>query len=130
MKIRHYITIDKGAGPVSFVEITTDAATSMLRITHNARFDKVREVDPVGTREAIDGSSDLGTVSTRVDPSFSERLGQEVLRWASAKGCQNQALRWPDNADAIQFRHEADAIAWDAGHRQVEAPKRRRMILG
>lgn len=133
MKITHYITIDQGSGPVSLVEFRTEDGTRMIRVTHRARFDKVKEVDPVAARAAVDQASNLGNATTKVPAEHAKALTQEVLRWASAEGCTSQALRWGADGVAILFRSETDAIAWDDGNRETMAeavPRRRRMIIG
>ena len=133
MKITHFITIDQGSGPVSLVEFRTDDGTQMIRVTHRARFDKVKEVDPVAARAAVDSAHNLGNATTKVPAEHARTLTQEVLRWASANGCGSQALRWGEDGGAILFRNEAEAVAWDEGNREAVAdavPKRRKMIMG
>lgn len=131
MKISHYITIDNGSGPVSFVDVERDdGQTTMLRVTHNARFDRIKEVDATTTRQAVDASTDLGSATTRVDPENAYKLSQEVLRWASQHGCTDQAMRWPEGGPAVGFRNEVEATAWDDSNYIAPVTKRRKMILG
>ena len=133
MRITHFITIDQGSGPVSLVEFRTDEGTHMIRVTHRARFDKVKEVDPAAARAAVDGAQNLGEATTKVPAEHARTLTQEVLRWASQHGCASQALRWGGDGGAILFRNEAEACAWDEGNREGVAdavPRRRKMIMG
>lgn len=134
MKIVHYITLDRGSGPVSLVEITApDGATAMLRVIHNAKFDKVTEVDAVATRRSVDAASDLGNASTKVPHELGERLAQEVLRWVLGNGGKSHALRWGEDGLALLFGTEADASAWDESNQQdmtLAEPRRRQRIVG
>lgn len=135
MKITHVMTFDQGPGPTSLVELQTDDSLHMLRIVHNARFDKVKEVDPGATRRALDAATNLGDATTKVRPELAQGITQETLRFASTLGCTSQAMRWGEDGGGILFRSEVDAQAWsalqtnDAKQAAVE-PVRRRMILG
>lgn len=132
MKFQHYITFDRGGGPVTFVQVSSDDGIHMIRITHNARFDQVKEVDPITTRNAVEAAQDLGDATTKVKPELAQRITQEMLRWASSHGCTSQGMRWGSDGVAILFRTEADAVAWTNG--QVadtpEVENRRRRIMG
>lgn len=130
MKLRHYITFDRGAGPVTFIEMQNNDRLAMLRITHNAVFDRVKEVDPVTTREAINGATDLGNATTKVIYERADVITRETLNWAVQNGCDSVALRWGEDGEAIHFRKEEDAIAWDGGDQDLAtpAPKRRRVF--
>lgn len=133
MKITHYITFDQGSGPVSLVEFQGDEGVKMIRVTHKARFDKVKEVDPAAARAAVDGAVNLGEATTKVPSDHARTLTQEVLRWASQMGCASQGLRWGADGCAILFRNEAEAVAWDVGNDESTVdvqPRRRKMIMG
>lgn len=132
MKMQHYITFDRGGGPISLVEAYLEDGVHMVRITHNARYDQVKEVDPVATRQAIDSAADLGDATTKVKPELSHKISQEMLRWASAHGCTSQGMRWGQDGAAILFRTEADAVTWSstAAPDVAEPSPRRRRIVG
>jgi hypothetical protein len=133
MRITHYITFDKGSGPVSLVEFQGDAGIQMIRVTHRAKFDRVKEVDPGAARAAVDGAANLGEATTKVPAAHAKTLTQEVLRWASQMGCTSQGLRWGADGCAILFRNEAEAVAWDQGNAETTVepqPRRRKMIMG
>lgn len=133
MKIQHYLTFDRGGGPVSLVEFHLEDGVHMIRITHNARFDRVKEVDPIATREAVDNVDSLGEATTKVTPEHSAKITQETLAWASRHGCSSQGLRWGLDGSAILFRTEADAAAWSESSAQSgEGPQAtgRRWIMG
>lgn len=135
MKIKHYITIDLGSGPVSFVELDEGAKGRMLRITHDAKFDKVVEVDADRTRAAVDGRADLGSASTRVRREHAHVLSQEVLRWIGRTSQGTQALRWKPDGEAVPFLTEEEACEWQEARDALTsagaapAPARRRVMM-
>jgi hypothetical protein len=130
MKIRHHITIDRGSGPVSFVEMEKDGVTRMLRIMHEARFDKAKEVDTVATREALSASADLGQATTKISDRISVSLTAEVLAWCMRNGDRHPSMRWDGDGTGILFESDAAAAEWDASSDRplVEPPKRRRIV--
>ena len=135
MRITHVMTFDQGSGPTSLVEIQTDDSLHMLRIVHNARFDKVKEVDPAATRRAIDAAANLGDATTKVRPDLAQQIAQETLRFASTHGCTSQAMRWGEDGSGLLFRSEVDAVAWsdlqkEKNPQSAPEPVRRRMIMG
>ena len=131
MKIMHFITLDQGSGPVSLVQIDLPDRQCMLRIVHNARFDRVKEIDPVKAREAVDASTDLGVATTKVQREREHMITQEVLRWAAQHGCTSQGMRWGRDGEGVLFKTEADAVAWDnanGAEAVMDAPRRRRIV--
>lgn len=130
MNVRHYITIDRGTGPVSFVRVEKEGVTTMLRITHNARFDRVKEVDPIATAEAVAASTDLGSATTKVGCQVKESMTAEVLAWCARNGSRQAALRWDEDGSALFFESDAVAAAWDQSDDRpaVDAPRRRRLM--
>lgn len=131
MKIRHYITIDRGSGPVSFIEMEKDGVTRMLRITHDARFDRSKEVDAVATRQALSASTDLGEATTKISERIGVSLTAEVLAWCMQCGDRHASMRWDADGTGVLFQSDADAAQWDAStDRPVAEPPKRRRIVG
>lgn len=131
MKIRHYLTLDTGGGPVSLVSIEVDRRERMIRITHEARFGRVMEVDPEQARAAVTASADLGMASTAVPSEHSAEIARETLAFVAGIGCRDQALRWGEGGQALLFANEEAAASWDSHHDQEHGAlvRRRRRVM-
>lgn len=134
MKISHYMTIDRGSGPVSFVVFEENGNDRMVRVTHRAKYDRVKETDSDATKKALIGEDNLGNATTMVPHELRENLSQEIMRWAAANaGMHHGALRWDENGKGIFFKNEAEAITWEIGQQEnapAPKPQRRKKIFG
>lgn len=134
MKISHYMTIDRGSGPVSFVVFEENGGERMIRVTHRANFDRVKETDSEATKKALIGEDNLGDATTKVPSELRENLSQEVMRWAAANtGTHHGALRWDEDGKGIFFKNETEAMTWEIGNQNnapPPKPQRRKKIFG
>lgn len=131
MKITHYLTLDTGGGPTTLVSIHADGTERMIRITHQARFGRVVEVDPGEVRAAVARSPDLGMASTAVPHEHSAQIARDTLAYVSGLGCKDQALRWGEGGQALLFASEEAAASWDAHHDEEHGAltRRRRRVM-
>lgn len=134
MKISHYMTIDRGSGPVSFVVLEENGNERMIRVTHRANFDRVKETDSDATKKALIGENNLGEATTKVPSELRANLCQEVMRWINANAeTHHGAIRWDEEGSGIFFKNETEAIAWEIGNQQNDPdpkPQRRKKIYG
>lgn len=134
MKVSHYVTYDRGQGPVSFVEIENDTNSLMLRINHKARFNKMVEVDVEAVKEALAQETDLGSASTVVPNNIKEDLTELVLFWIEKNGHQERHLYWKNDGEAALFVRAEERDAWVLSQafepEKEELPKKRKMIMG
>lgn len=134
MKISHYMTIDRGSGPVSFVVFNENGNERMVRVTHRANFDRVKETDFEATKKALIGEDNLRDATTKVPVELRENLSQEIMRWAAANtDMQHGALRWDEDGKGIFFPSENEAVTWEIGIQKNEPtpkPQRRKKIFG
>lgn len=103
----------------------------MIRITHDARFNRVVEVPAAEARSAVATSTDLGMASTTVPADSAALISKEALAYASTLGCRNQALRWGEGGQAILFATEDEAKSWDSHHDEEHGAltRRRRRVM-
>lgn len=137
MKIKHYISLDMGRGPMSLVEIGGGEDLVMIRVSHQARYDRSAKVDPAQARAMIERLPNLRHASGTVPPEHAASLEEEVLRWMTSnmEGVTvPQALRWLDDGNALAFRTEAEAKAYDDQHgvadERPRPAKPRRVMMG
>ena len=126
MKITHYITFNTGSGPISLVSFHMAGGEKMIRITHDARYDRVIEVSAAQAREAVAKSPDLGMASTAVPAEHAAAIARDTLGFAASLGCREQALRWGEGGQALLFENEDAARGWDSHHDEEHGALTRR----
>jgi hypothetical protein len=116
LKITHYMTLDVGTGPVSLVEIRAQNEHVMLRISHRAAFDAVKEIDPEQARAYVSGVRGARYMRDDVDPEHDDRLNDEIAKWAERRGERVYRIRWQDGRHAKILSSLADLDQFDAAN--------------
>lgn len=139
MKITHYLTIDRGTGPVILVNIEPGEGEPevMLRITHKAIYKRTVEVDADAMRAQL-ASVRMRTSEQALAADLQPVVGEEVAKWLTARNRRIRTMRWKDGIHGVVINTEAEELAYDAEMLKLATPAeagadakpRRRMMMG
>lgn len=140
MKITHYLTIDRGTGPVILIHIEPGDGEPevMLRITHKAIYKRTVEVDADAMRAQL-ASARMRASEQALAPDLQPVVGEEVAKWLTARNRRIRTMRWKDGIQGVIINTEAEELAYDAEMLKLATPvdggdaaakPRRRMMMG
>ena len=140
MKITHYLTIDRGTGPIVLINIEDGESEPevMLRITHKAVYQRTVVVDAEAMRAQL-ASVQMRTSEQTLAADLQPVVSEEVAKWLTGRNQRIRTMRWKDGIHGVIIHTEAEELAYDAELLKLatlvdgggDAPKpRRRMMMG
>lgn len=140
MKINHYLTVDRGTGPISLIHIDreNDEGEVMLRITHRAVFHKTAEVDAEATRAQL-ASTRMNSTDQTLPVALQECVSEEVAGWLTKHNTRIRSMRWKGGIEGVMLYTTEEELTYDAEMLKMTAvteaggepaKPRRRMMMG
>ena len=135
MKLNHYITCNIGRGTITILNIEDDNGKDMLRISPNAKSNKVVRVKSSEMQAALDKER-LLDVEHNINKEIAAQIEFAILQWMTSEKINTGSIRWEKN-NAKFFRTSTEAKEWDASRESAEtealtsaAPRKKRFMLG
>ena len=136
MKLTHYITCNIGRGPMTILNIEDNNGKDMLRISPNAKSNRIIRINSSEMQTALDKEK-LLDVEHNINKEIAYQIEFSILQWMTNEKINNiSSIRWEKN-NAKFFRTNAEAKDWDASRYSLETedltstgPRKKRFMMG